>query len=153
MDNINALDVANYFIEKAQTTYDDVSHMKLHKLLYYAQGYYLANKNKPLFNLDISKWDYGPVVPFVYKKFMQIGGGPRLKPHPEGEPSRLPKEIQVFLDEIWQTYGKFTGLQMSDMSHQEAPWLETEMYRTIDPEKIKDYFKGIIYSGQSAACI
>ena len=41
---MKALDVANYFIELAsKTPENDLTNLKLQKLLYYVQGKYLAN--------------------------------------------------------------------------------------------------------------
>ena len=60
--------VANFFLSKS----DEITQMQLHKLLYYAHGWYLAVVGKPLLNEMIGAWKHGPVVPSLYydlKKF------------------------------------------------------------------------------------
>ena len=66
----NVFDVADFFIDIANKNTDDtLTNLKLNKLLYYAQGEYLARTGKPLFDDEIQAWDYGPVVPVIYYKY------------------------------------------------------------------------------------
>ena len=67
----NVIQVANWLIEKANNTEngDFITNLKLQKLLYYLQGYYLAVFEKPLFDVEIEAWQYGPVVPNAYYEF------------------------------------------------------------------------------------
>lgn len=54
MKIIKALNVAKYLLSLVnQDNGDTISNLKLQKLLYYVQGYYLAYFNKPLFNEKI----------------------------------------------------------------------------------------------------
>ena len=41
---------------------------KLHKLLYYVQGYHLTWEDTPAFHEDIEAWDKGPVVAALWRK-------------------------------------------------------------------------------------
>ena len=71
---IKALHVAQYLLSLVnQDNGDTISNLKLQKLLYYVQGYYLAYFNKPLFNEKIEGWTLGPVVPVVYTEYKQYG--------------------------------------------------------------------------------
>ncbi|MDB6118895.1 MAG: putative prophage protein, partial [Verrucomicrobiaceae bacterium] len=71
----NALDVAKYFLSKADADEagDVISNLKLQKLLYYAQGFHLALTGAPLFEEDIQAWVHGPVVREVWQAFNQYG--------------------------------------------------------------------------------
>jgi uncharacterized phage-associated protein len=52
-----------HFLKLSQPDIGDViSNLKLQKLLYYAQGFYLAIYGKALFEEDIVAWEHGPVV-------------------------------------------------------------------------------------------
>ena len=67
---ISAFNVADYFlVQQDEDAGDLISNMKLQKLLYYAQGYFLAIANEPLFHERIYAWTHGPVVPKVYHKY------------------------------------------------------------------------------------
>jgi uncharacterized phage-associated protein len=59
----NVFDVADYFINlNLGDDEGDVSNMKLQKLLYFAQGRFLAQNGIPLFDNPIEAWNHGPVV-------------------------------------------------------------------------------------------
>ena len=60
-------DIAQLFIQLGDG--DDVTNLKVQKLVYYAQGFYLALNGKPLFNNDIKAWAHGPVVPELYQEY------------------------------------------------------------------------------------
>ena len=74
----SALTVAKWFLwynDKIleEEDADLISNLKLQKLLYYAQGCYLALKNEPLFNEQIVNWAHGPVVEEIYHKYKNNG--------------------------------------------------------------------------------
>lgn len=69
-----ALDIAKWFVNRAHKDVDEnggeyVSHLKLQKMLYYAQGCYGALTGERLFDDKISHWEHGPVVGNVYHEF------------------------------------------------------------------------------------
>ena len=71
-------DVAKFFIglanEQAEQNQGDLmTNLRLQKLLYFAQGWYLARYGKPLFSDEIEAWTYGPVVPEVYQTYKPNG--------------------------------------------------------------------------------
>ncbi len=62
MAKYNALIISKLFAAHAETEEDtDVSNLRVQKLLYYAQGHYLAAKGIPLFDEAIQAWSHGPV--------------------------------------------------------------------------------------------
>ena len=54
--------------------YEGITHLKLQKLLYYAQGVFLSmNNGNKLFSERIMAWEHGPVVKEVYDYFKSYG--------------------------------------------------------------------------------
>ncbi|MBQ2173756.1 MAG: DUF4065 domain-containing protein [Alphaproteobacteria bacterium] len=51
----------------------NLSHLKLQKILYILQMFYLGENGKPLFYANFEAWDFGPVEPNLYKKLMNAG--------------------------------------------------------------------------------
>lgn len=97
---------------------DDVTNLKLQKLLYYAQAWNLAFTGTPLFAEDIEAWVHGPVVPKVFRRFKALGWktidttvspfhGPYLIPH---------------LRSILKAYGDLGATQLERLTHSEDPW-------------------------------
>ena len=122
--------IANYFIDLAKEHGDSVRPMKLQKLVYYAHGWYAGHTGKPLIDETVEAWQYGPVISSLYHEFKQFGSNPITTkatdlvglqivevPPPEDE------SIRKFLRNVWTSYGKYTGLTLSEMTHAEGgPW-------------------------------
>lgn len=145
--------VANYFLDKD----DDISQMKLHKLLYFAQGWHLAVREGPLFKEPIEAWQYGPVVPSIWYEFKDFGSRPITSKAQRFDAKRMvpftPKiadadeATQRLLDRVWEEYGHLSAVELSQMTHEaETPWSRTrkENEGTLGPEiprsQIQEYF-------------
>src|SRR5918998_6608397 len=53
----------------------DIANLKVQKLLYYAQGHYLAMFGRPLFDDPVQAWSRGPVMKDVYHQLERFGTG------------------------------------------------------------------------------
>ena len=160
------LAVANYFLEHAWENGDQLSNMKLQKLVYYAHGWHLALTEQPLIDRRIEAWPWGPVVPAIYHEFKFYGNEPILGLAPDaledadddGEipPCVIPEDSEGkpyairLLNRIYEVYGGYTPSQLSNMTHAEGtPWEQiSKQYggqipkRTvIEDEAIREYFK------------
>ena len=100
--SLSAIDIAAYFVELASNINEnDLTNLKLQKLLYFAQGKYLSKYNAPLFKEEIEAWFLGPVVREVYEEYKICGAFPitafdkRVK-----YTKNIPTEIKNFLKEI-----------------------------------------------------
>lgn len=71
----NALDVSQYVIKYSNDQDYGISNLKLQKILYFIQAYFLIRKNEPCFANKIEAWDIGPVIPDVYDKYRQYPSG------------------------------------------------------------------------------
>lgn len=133
--------VANYFIGLSQeSTPYAITPLKLQKLLYYAQGYYLRNNLEPLFKEDLLAWDHGPVNRAIYDRYKEYGYFtiPR-KPFANKNNELTTREIQTII-EVWSEYGHLDGKTLEELTHQEDPWLFTGRNCIIDIELIRNYF-------------
>jgi uncharacterized phage-associated protein len=127
--------IANYFLDLARANGDSISPMKLQKLVYYANGWYAGYTGNSLINEAVEAWQYGPVIPSLYHEFKRFGGGPITSKACDFDPSNLEfvevplpadTSILAFLANVWTSYGKYTGLKLSEMTHaQGGPWDET----------------------------
>ena len=123
---------------------EDLTNLKMQKLLYFAQGRYLAQYGTPLFSDRIEAWQHGPVVPDVYREMKYQPS--KLAPSDDYDFGHLDKRTQSFLVGIWNSYGQYSACKLRDMTHQHGPWS-----RYFDPGKrgveipqaaIKEYFAG-----------
>ncbi|QQQ75788.1 DUF4065 domain-containing protein [Saccharothrix sp. 6-C] len=95
------------------------SPMKLQKLLYYAQAWYLAEHGEPLFDARIEAWRRGPVVPEVY---VRHEGRSEVGAWEEGDPRRLTEPESAVVSSVVERYAHFSRHELSDMAHDEEPW-------------------------------
>lgn len=119
-----ALSIANYFVHKAALEDGYVDPLKLQKLIYFANGWHLALEGHPLIQEPIRAWKYGPVVEPVYHAFKRFGARPIDDPA-EGVMNipRQDREARELLDSVWDLYGHYSGVQLSNLSHDpEGPW-------------------------------
>lgn len=148
----SAADVAKYFIYLSSRAFvgdnkerEGITNLKLQKILYFAQAYYLAKFNKPLFNNTIEAWEYGPVIPDVYRKFKNYGDKPIISKKDESTLSEKDKEI---LKEIWETFGGYSASRLVDISHAHAPWKDAYASedKIISNKSLGEYYRPLLNS-------
>jgi uncharacterized phage-associated protein len=154
-----AMAIANWFLEKCWEEPDvpPCDQLKLYKLVYYAQAWYLANFEAPLFEEDIEAWPHGPVVRDLYIEFKEFGKKPitklgtRLENGESGYSLVTPRHdgsLDEFLCKVWETYKKYKGTRLSNATHAKGePWeivsrhYDLDDKPTIPPELIEEVFK------------
>lgn len=73
------LSIAKYIIDKCTKDRYPISNLQLQKILYYIQREFLQ-QGAMAFQEDIEAWQFGPVVPEVYKQYCGFGALPiRMK--------------------------------------------------------------------------
>lgn len=117
-----AVDVANWILASIdREAGDSITHLKLQKLIYYAQAWSLAIRNRPLFREDFQAWAHGPVVESVYREFREFGWD--AIPAPESVPE-FDAETEELLSDVLEVYGDFSAKHLEQMTHAERPWVD-----------------------------
>lgn len=119
-----AFDIAKYYIQLAQgeDEPDRLSHLRLQKLLYYAQGWSLVLRKKPIFDEKIEAWAHGPVVPLVYPSFANYGSDLIPANHYDLEEDALTEDECELVQAVWNAYKPFSAFKLREMTHKESPW-------------------------------
>lgn len=124
--------IADFFLYAGKED-QSMTPMKLIKLVYIAHGWSLGLYNKPLITEAPQAWKYGPVIPSLYDEFRQYGN--QKIDIPVDENPIQDDKINKLLEKIWNTYGKYTAIQLSAMTHEPGtPW-------SITWEKAKKQYK------------
>lgn len=158
-----SLAIANGLIQLATSHGKPPTQMKLQKLIFFSHGWYLAICDAPLVDEGFQAWPYGPVIPSVYHEFKAYGTlgidrpGTEFVFTPNGLEWIPPVvtdqtgAVQGLLNKIWDVFGKYSGGQLSEMTHVKgSPWKQMrEQYGDvrdipIPDEIIKKYFKGLM---------
>ena len=140
-----AENVAKYLINLSSQVFIDnkeregITNLKLQKILYFAQAYYLAKLGQPLFSDKIEAWDYGPVVPSVYRGFKHHGRKPIVL---KEDASTLAEDDKNNLKKVWSTFGAYSAGRLVEVVHAHAPWKEANASKekVISQKAIQDYY-------------
>ena len=116
---------------------DELSNLKIQKLLYYVQGCSLASLGKAMFEEDIIAWKHGPVVESVYQKYHQYGrsGITDIPEYPV-----LEEETELLLINTYNAFAKFSAWELANLTHTEDPWKYTRLNEVMSLTLIKNYF-------------
>lgn len=131
--------------------YEGISHLKLQKLLYYAQGVYLSiNNGKSLFDEKIKAWEHGPVVESVYKIYKENGRN-TISFESNEKNDNIIRQIESnlnvtrVLNLVYDNFAIYTAWQLREMTHEkDSPWDITVSKlgknKEIKTSLIKEYF-------------
>lgn len=132
--------------------------LKISKLICIAHGWHLSLLDRCLVDESISALEYGPMLPSLqYKWYYKVwdireyiylvdSSGKIYLPRIEDQDS-----LNI-IDNVWNRYKKFSGLQLSTLLNSEnTPWYVTrnkpgwtKFGYSIDNELIKEYYKNKI---------
>lgn len=155
----NAIDVARYIINYTNSNGGRITNLKLQKILYFVQGVYLVLKNCPCFLDDIEAWDFGPVVPTVYREFKEYGSNSipsiekifKLDPNNifnskliQYDDSVLSDEVKKIVKEVVVIFWDTSASALVTLTHEQDPWITSYKkgctHSVIPIEEIKKYF-------------
>ncbi len=140
--------VADYLLWAARERGEPLSNLKLQKLLYYAQAWYLALHNRPLFEEDFQAWVHGPVLRSQYDRFRGAKWMPIADPVKQ---PNMPLDLKAFLDQILDVFGVETAIALELMTHREQPWIQaraglapdTPSNAIISKLSMRDFYKAM----------
>ena len=144
--NTYALNVARYILYIAYTCGDCITNLKLQKLLYYAQAWYLVNYKEPLFCNDIKAWQYGPVVSEVYDEYKKFANKPIEDKLANGKKIKLTCEQKEYLKEFCESFFKYSATELIAMIHSETPWIKAYNNRpgsVISLDEMEKYYSSL----------
>lgn len=135
-------DVAAAIIEEMGV----IDTFSLQKLLYYTQSWTIAVSNSPLFSDEIQAWKNGPVVKSVFQKHE---GTRTVSGWKYGNGSCLSDSSRKIVSLVCSEYGKFSGQELVDKTHREAPWViargdleeDASSEEVITVDSMKAYFR------------
>lgn len=121
---VTADQVADYLISLASSGAEEdfLSPMRLQKLLYYVQGWWLGFSERPMFEEDFEAWAHGPVIPSIYRRFKALGAGSITPDRIITDPNLLAEESKDFINGVWEEYKQFSAIKLREMTHSESPW-------------------------------
>ena len=116
----STVNVAQWLLTETKRQGINITHMKLQKLLYYTQAYFLGMTGQPLFYNQIQAWQHGPVVPDVYSIYNKFGSNVISVTND----TPAPAELAALISDIISDKGKLSAHDLRNMTHNETAWQE-----------------------------
>lgn len=113
--------VADYFVCRTRDVGDLITNLKIQKLAYYAQAWYVARAEARLVDGEFQAWVHGPVSPELYDRFKVYQANPISEDVVE---PIFSEPISEHLAEVFEVYGAFSGLELERLTHSERPWID-----------------------------
>lgn len=129
--------IVNTLLDMAKEKHiSDMTPMKIQKLIYLAQVWYIKITKEQLIDESFYRWTYGPVLPSLYHNLKGYGSYPVtnklirmdlqgniIEDYISDQPKD--KKIHALLNEILNVYGNKTASQLSNLTHQKGTaWTE-----------------------------
>lgn len=154
----DVLEVCRYVIKYSNEKGYGVSNLKLQKLLYFIQAYFLITKGEPCFNEAIEAWEFGPVVPEAYREYKQYGStniptmdtflkidktnywNTTVEKYP---PITIDENSQYCINIVVDKFSPYPAIALIELTHDQAPWksvYEPGMNNEISIDSIREYF-------------
>ncbi|MHB0952586.1 MAG: Panacea domain-containing protein [Allorhizobium sp.] len=118
---LNANELADYLLCESRERGELLTPLKLQKLMFYADAWYMALYDDELITEGFQAWVHGPVAPSQWHRFKEYRWNAITT---ELEKPQLGSSVKKHLDEIIDIFGSETAVSLERMTHQETPWLE-----------------------------
>ena len=132
---------------------ESVTHLKLQKLVYYAQAWAITLFDEPLFDEDFEAWTHGPALYSLFDKYRDCGWD--SLPVPDNCPEFI-GDTETLLEDVLNIYGRYSAKYLENLTHQEEPWRvargnlppEARSDSFISKEIIKQYYTELLKNGE-----
>ena len=142
----SAQDVAKFITQNL----GEITAVKLQKLVYYSQAWNMVWDEQVLFEEDFQAWANGPVVPSLYgwhRGMFTV----TADNFPRADVQNLTDRQRANIGRVLSFYGEKTGQWLSDLTHQERPWVEARgglplgasSTTTIPKSAIHEYYSSL----------
>jgi len=142
MNKLSALEIANYFLVLIDRDEgDSLTHLKLQKLIYFAQGTSLAFTGNLLFDEALKAWEHGPVSSSVYS-YYKIFDKNSIPQPAEMDFDIYDITMKHLIHKVYSVYGEHSVSYLRNLSHGHTAWKKAfnSYDKSIDYADIKTDF-------------
>lgn len=156
----DVLEVSRHVINYSNKKGYGISNLKLQKILYFIQAYFLSytNSHDPCFIEKIEAWDFGPVIPRAYCEYKQYGSGniPPVSWYRQFDSDSLWSVRQItyhddcistkdkkLIDAVIDKFKDYSATDLVSLTHKQSPWKDAYVpyeNREITKDAIREFF-------------
>jgi len=142
---ISANDVADALLFIAREYGDNLTHLKLQKLVFYADAWHMVlNDGTPLISEQFEAWVHGPVVRSLYDRFRGSSWHPIMDE--VSYPHSADESVQNHLKDLYEVFGACSAFELEKMTHDEEPWIQARGGLEPDQACTREIDKALMHS-------
>lgn len=145
---VNVVQAAKYLVDLAdEDKVKDLTPLKIQKILYYVEGWYMGNDRGELFYEVPLAWQYGPVYRELYDRLRRKARALKKSDFDDVDPIDS-KEILSDIRAVWKAYKDKSATELVALSHATKPWIvarQSLVGDTISKALMRDYFHRLAY--------
>lgn len=126
--------IANFVLDMCDEVGRPISNLALQKIVYFCHVWSLIELNRPLIKHSFEAWEFGPVLPYLYREFKNSDRSPITTRatafDPNSGASRIAEyefdsETRRLLGKVVSFYSQLRASDLVKLSHAEGgPWDE-----------------------------
>lgn len=140
---MHALTISKQIIYECNKNKIEITQLKLQKLLYFTEAYYMNMENKDeLFEEKFYAWEYGPVCKEVYNEYKNYFSLPIIVDEQNLE--KIDEKVLFAVKAVCEVFGKRNTSDLIKLTHlQNSPWFEANHNKKVPISKLetKKWFK------------
>lgn len=117
---VNVENVAKNIVNYSISIKSPISNLKLQKLLYFSWIEYYKKTQRYLFKEEFYAWQFGPVVPQIYKEYCVYGGLPIAQVDDNLQNDIIDSEIFNTIKEVVDEYKNYSALDLVNLTHKQG---------------------------------
>lgn len=119
----DVLDVCQFIVAYCNDKNYSITNLRLQKMLYFMQLYFLDIKGKLCFKNPLEAWQLGPVSPDAYFTYCSNGAN-EIPNYPveNNKVSPIGKDDQEIIKAVLDKVSQFSTWQLVDITHHQMPW-------------------------------
>lgn len=124
--------IANFVLDFCESRSRPLSNLALQKVVYFCHAWSLIELQRPLIRHKFEAWEYGPVLPYLYREFKGSDRSPILGRATSIDPSSgqrrivqydFDEETDFLLSNITDFYTRLRVSDLVELSHAKGgPW-------------------------------
>ncbi|MER8789987.1 DUF4065 domain-containing protein [Mesorhizobium sp. M0983] len=159
-DGYDGRAIANFILDFCARNDRTVTNLALQKIVYFCHVWSLIELNRPLIRHKFEAWEYGPVLPYLYREFKNYDRLPIVSRATQINPANGKHEIvpynvdaqtESLLHTIAAFYSRLRAGDLVELSHAEGgPWYSVWNHggqvnpgMKIDNASIKDFYSKV----------
>lgn len=152
--------VANFILDACRDNRREVTNLSLQKIAFFCHAWSLVDLGMPLIKHKFEAWEFGPVLPYLYREFRSFdrasiqSRATRINPqtgHAETVPYQFDTDTERLLRKVVDFYSLLRAGDLVELTHAEGgPWYKVWNHKSvtrpgmqIDDASIAAYYRKV----------